>query len=91
MTAAISYESASEIVEADEHSNLHMSAGQPHTRFVRIEEPDGTIRLIPLSLLHESEQAILENEDLYNSTRAGLAEYAEGRRVSSDLLFADDE
>lgn len=58
---------------------------------MRIIEADDTIRLVPLDHLHESERAILENRQLYEDTRAGLREFAAGRRVSSDWLFDEDE
>ena len=90
MTTAISYESQSEIVEADADSQLHLSAGGPHRKYVQIIEENGTIRLVPLDNLHESERAILEDTQLYRDTRAGLLEYSNGERVSSDWLFDDE-
>lgn len=90
MTAAISYDSESEIVEADAESRLYVAAPKPHQKFVQIHESDGTIRLVPLDHLHESERAILENDELYNATRTGLLEFAAGERVSSDWLFEDE-
>lgn len=89
MTAAISYESVSSIVETDAHAELRVS-GKPNAKYVQVTESDGTIRLIPLSLLHDSERAILENPGLYNQLRRGLTEFAEGQSVSSDWLFADE-
>lgn len=91
MTTAISYESESKIIEADGASQLLVGADQPHRRFVKIIEADGVIRLVPLDLLHESERAILENEELYSQTRQGLEDFKAGKSVSSDWLFADDE
>ncbi|MCV7316324.1 hypothetical protein H7J77_12335 [Mycolicibacillus parakoreensis] len=82
---AISYESESQIVETDSESRLTMDA--PHRKYVRIIEADGTIRLVPLDRLHESERAILENRQLYADTHKGLKEFAEGKRVSTDWLF----
>lgn len=87
MTAAISYESESDIVETDADSNLHLRAGSPYQKYVRIIEDDETIRLVPLALLHESERAILENQQLYDDTRQGLNEFAAGESVSTDWLF----
>jgi hypothetical protein len=91
MTAAISYESDSEIVETDDDSRLHFSAGEPHRKYVRISERNGTIRLVPFDLLDEAERAILDNPELYRQTRQGLADFAAGLGVSSDWLFANDE
>ena len=90
MTLAISYESHSSIIEADEHSELRMTAHHPHSRFVRIEEPDGTIRLVPFELLDEAERAIMENHDLYVQTRRGLDQLVEGKYESSDWLFTEE-
>ncbi|MBR7191909.1 hypothetical protein [Gordonia sp. SCSIO 19800] len=90
MTAAISYESDSSIIESDDDARLHVDAdGGPRRKYVRIHEADGTIRLVPLDHLHESERAILENPSLYQSVRMGLKEAASGQRVSSDWLFED--
>jgi hypothetical protein len=91
MTAAISYESESEIVETDDESRLHFTAGEPHRKYVRIVETDGTIRLVPFDLLDDAERAIFEDSELYRHTRQGLADLVAGRGVSSDWLFADDE
>lgn len=91
MTTAISYESESEIVETDANSQLHLRAERPYEKYVRIVEHDGTIRLVPLARLHESERAVLENRQLYGDTRRGLQEFAEGKRVSTDWLFDNDE
>jgi len=91
VTAAIDYESESEIVETDADSRLHLRADGPHEKYVRIVENDGrTIRLVPLELLHESERAILENRQLYDDTRRGLREFAAGERVSTDWLLEDE-
>ena len=90
MTAMISYESESKIVETDSESQLLVAGRGPHQKYVRIVESDGTIRLVPLDRLHESERAILENEGLYNEIRAGLKQYAAGERVSSDWLLDDE-
>jgi hypothetical protein len=90
MTAAISYDSESDIVETDAESRLHLLADEPHRKYVRIIEADGTIRLVPLDLLHESERAILEDPELYASVRTGLQEFTEGQRVSSDWLFDNE-
>ena len=91
MTAAINYESESDIVETDAESRLHLLAGQPFRKYVRIVEDDGTIRLVPFDLLDEAERAILENPELHRQTRQGLTDLAAGQGVSSDWLFADDE
>lgn len=88
MTTAIGYEEASTIVETDDSSRLQLST--PAVRYVKVEEADGTIRLIPLSALHESERAILENTELYRETRQGLEDFVNGRGVSSDWLFDDE-
>ena len=90
MTLAINYEAPSDIVEADADSNLHLDAGQPHRKYVRIVVDDGEIRLVPLDRLHESERAILEDDQLYKATRAGLKEFAAGERRSSDWLFDEE-
>jgi hypothetical protein len=88
-TAMISYDSESAIVEADAESRLHLAAGRPHQQYVHIEE-NGTIRLVPLDRLHDSERAILLNPQLYYDTRAGLHEFGNGERVSSDWLLRDE-
>ncbi|MCV7049762.1 hypothetical protein H7H82_03935 [Mycobacterium heidelbergense] len=90
MAAVISYESESEIVESDSDSRLHLTAREPHQKYVRIVEENGTIRLVPLDQLHESERAILLNPQLYADTRAGLQEFSRGERVSSDWLLSDE-
>ncbi|MGC4932797.1 hypothetical protein ACLQ3C_03850 [Gordonia sp. DT30] len=54
---------------------------------MRITESDGSIRLVPMSALHESERAILENKQLYEQTRRALNEVVEGKTTSSDWLF----
>ncbi|MEW5813686.1 MAG: hypothetical protein AB1925_30045 [Actinomycetota bacterium] len=90
MTLAISYEAPSDIVEADARSELHLRAAGPHQKFVRIEEADGEIRLVPLDRLHESERAILESKQLYKDTRVGLREFAAGERASSDWLLDEE-
>ncbi|RIS84050.1 hypothetical protein [Mycobacteroides abscessus] len=90
MTTAIRYESESSIVSADGHAELRLHTS-PNAKYVKVIEPEGTIRLVPLALLHESERALLEDAELYRQTRQALAEYAAGERVSSDFLFADDE
>ncbi|UEA22796.1 hypothetical protein LK464_15030 [Mycobacteroides abscessus subsp. abscessus] len=91
MTTAIRYESESSIVSADGHAELRLHTAAPNAKYVKVIEPEGTIRLVPLALLHESERALLEDPELYRQTRQALAEYAAGERVSSDFLFADDE
>lgn len=90
MTVAINYESESEIVESDAEACLHVPAGSAHRKFVRIQEPDGSIHLVPLDQLHESERAILENRELYEDTKTGLSEFASGESTSSDWLFEDE-
>lgn len=90
VTTAISYESESDIVETDADSQLHLRANRPYEKYVRIIDDDGTIRLVPLALLHESERAILENRQLYADTRQGLKEFAADERVSTDWLFEDE-
>jgi hypothetical protein len=90
MTVAINYESESDIVETDADSQLHLRADRPHEKYVRIAEVDGSIRLVPLDLLHESERAILESRQLYQDTRRGLEEFAAGQRVSTDWLSEDE-
>lgn len=88
MTTAIRYEDQSTIVETDAESRLQLE--EPETSYVKVTESDGTIRLIPLSALHESERAILQDRELYNQTRQGLHDFVTGRGVSSDWLFADE-
>ena len=90
MTLAINDESESEIVESDANACLHLAAGQAHRKFVQIHEPDGSIHLVPLDQLHESERAILESRQLYDDTRTGLSEFAAGEGTSSDWLFEDE-
>ncbi|MFT3714454.1 MAG: hypothetical protein QM774_00495 [Gordonia sp. (in: high G+C Gram-positive bacteria)] len=85
MSAAIEYESESTVVTTDAESRLQLD--EPDTDYVKIVETDGTIRLIPVALLHESERAILEDEDLYAQTKLGLGAFEAGERVSSDWLF----
>lgn len=89
MTAAISYDSESEIVESGDAPEVQI--GVPaHTKFVKITESDGTIRLVPFALLDDAERAILDDPELYRQTRRGLAEFAAGKRASSDWLLADE-
>ena len=90
MTAAISYDSESEIVETDAESRLHLTAREPHQKFVQIHEADGTIRLVPFDVLDDAERAIMENPELYRQTRQGLADFVAGNGVSSDWLFDDE-
>lgn len=90
MTAAMSYDSPSEIVETGDRAEVRIEA-PAHTKFVKITEADGTIRLIPFSLLDDAERAIMEDQDLYRQTRAGLKAFQEGRGVSSDWLFENDD
>ncbi|MEJ9078598.1 hypothetical protein WKY82_09275 [Gordonia malaquae] len=89
MTTAIRYEENSTIVRTDDASRLTLS--EPNFQYVKVEDADGTIRLIPWSALHESERAILEDPDLYDQTHRGLENFMHGRGVSSDWLFDDDE
>lgn len=88
MSATIQYETESTIVETDDDSRLQLTT--PAVRYVKVEESDGTIRLIPLAALHESERAILENPELYRETRQGIRDFMDGRGVSSDWLFDDE-
>ena len=88
MTAAISYEEESAIVTTDSDSRLQLAS--PETQYVKVVEADGTIRLIPLGSLHESERAILEDRDLHDQTRKGLDDFVAGRGASSDWLFEDE-
>ena len=88
--ASIPYGDDSSIIEADELSELRVGGKQPHERYVKTVDASGVIRLIPLSSLHESERAVLENVDLYRETRQGLMDAAAGRTVSSDWLFDDE-
>ena len=90
MTLAINYDSESEIVESDADACLHLPAGQAHRKFVQIHDPDGSIHLVPLDQLHESERAILEDRQLYQDTKTGLSEFASGQSTSSDWLFEDE-
>ncbi|MDQ1305708.1 MAG: hypothetical protein QG671_1540 [Actinomycetota bacterium] len=90
MTLAINYETESEIVESDADACLHLPAGAAHRKFMHIHEPDGTIHLVPLDQLHESERAILESRQLYDDTRTGLSEFAAGESTSADWLFEDE-
>ncbi len=57
---------------------------------MEIHEPDGSIHLVPLDQLHESERAILENRQLYEETKTGLSEFVSGHSTSSDWLFEDE-
>ena len=57
---------------------------------MEIHEPDGSIHLVPLDQLHESERAILENRQLYEETNTGLSEFVSGQSTSSDWLFEDE-
>ena len=57
---------------------------------MEIHEPDGSIHLVPLDQLHESERAILENRQLYEETKTGLSEFVSGKSTSSDWLFEDE-
>lgn len=41
--------------------------------------------------LHESERAILDNEDLRQQTIRGLENFTQGHGVSSDWLFEDPD
>jgi hypothetical protein len=52
--------------------------------------PDGSIHLVPLDQLHDSERAILEKRELYQDTKSGLSEFASGESTSSDWLFEDE-
>jgi len=61
-----------------------------HTKYVKITDSDGSVRLVPFNLLDDAERAILENDGLYKAVRAGLKEFAEGKSVSSDWLFDDE-
>jgi hypothetical protein len=90
ISVAINYDSESKIVESDSDACLHLPAGQAHRKFVRIHEPDGSIHLVPLDRLHESERAILEKRELYQDTKSGLSEFASGESTSSDSLFEDE-
>lgn len=90
MTVAINYDSESRIVESDADARLHLAAGEAHRKFVEIHEPDGSIHLVPLDQLHESERAVLENRQLYQDTKTGLGEFASGESTSSDWLFDDE-
>ncbi|MDX1870965.1 hypothetical protein SBI67_02420 [Mycolicibacterium sp. 120266] len=89
MTAAISYDSESEIVETGDAPEVRIEA-PAHTKFVKIVESDGTIRLVPFALLDAAERAILEDAALYTQTRRGLAAFSAGKGVSSDWLFDDE-
>ena len=90
MTAAIRYDSESEIVETGDATEVVI--GVPaHTKWVKITESDRTIRLVPFDLLDEAERALLSDRELYRQTRQGLADFSAGKGVSSDWLFADDE
>lgn len=89
MTAAISYDSESEIVETGDAPEVRFNA-PAHTKFVKIVEADGTIRLVPFTLLDDAERAILECDGLYHEIRAGLKQFAAGERVSSDWLLDDE-
>jgi hypothetical protein len=91
MTMTISYDADSEIVETDDDSRLQINPGQPHRKYVRIIEEDGTIRLVPYELLDGAERAIMEDRELHRQTRQGLSDFAAGEGVSSDWLFANDE
>lgn len=91
VTTVIDYESESDIVETDANSQLHLRAERSYEKYARIIEHDGTIRLVPLARLHESERAVLENRQLYEDTRRGLEEFAAGKCVSTDWLFDEDE
>lgn len=88
MTTAIRYEDASAIVSTDSDSRLQLAT--PRTQYVQVTEADGTIRLVPLTSLHESERALLVDPELYEQTRRGLDDFAAGRGVSSDWLFDDE-
>ena len=90
MSAAISYDSESEVVETDAESRIRLPDAQPHQKYVQMHESDGTIRLVPFSMLDDAERAVLENPELYRQTRQGLADFAAGKSVSSDWLFADE-
>ena len=57
---------------------------------MEIHEPDGSIHLVTLDKLHESERAILENSQLYEETKTGLSEFVSGQSTSSDWLFEDE-
>lgn len=90
-TVSIGYECEPEIVETDADSRVQLHPETPHRKYVRIYEADGTVRLVPLDRLHESERPVLEDRELYDATRAGLMEFAAGERVSSDWLLNDSE
>ncbi|HOB50588.1 MAG TPA: hypothetical protein PKK01_14935 [Mycobacterium sp.] len=89
MTAVISYESESEIVDTGDRAEVRLAA-PAHTKFVKIVDSDGTIRLVPFALLDDAERAILENRGLYDEIRTGLKQFAAGERVSSDWLLDDE-
>jgi hypothetical protein len=91
MTTAINYDSDSEVLDSGDSLEVKIDVSHRHAKFVKITEHDGTIRLVPFELLDDAERAIMENRQLYADTRAGLADFAAGRRVSSDWLFQDDE
>ncbi|MGW5338714.1 hypothetical protein NXT08_07975 [Rhodococcus pyridinivorans] len=88
--SAIAYEDASTIIESDDRSELHVASQEPHERYVKTVDSEGVIKLIPISLLHESERVLLEDRELYEQTRRGLEDFVAGKGVSSDWLFADE-
>ena len=90
MTTAIDYASESEILETGDSTVLAVDSRRTHEKFVKITEADGSIRLVPFSLLSEAEQAILLDPDLYAQTRRGLDEFVKGDSISSDWLFEDE-
>ncbi|MDV7194033.1 hypothetical protein [Mycolicibacterium fortuitum] len=90
MTLAISYDSKSEVFETGDESAVSVTL-PAHTKYVKITDSDGSVRLVPFDLLDDAERAILENDGLYEAVRTGLKEFAEGKSVSSDWLFDDDE
>lgn len=77
-----------EVVESGEDARLDVSVA--HARFLKIQDEDGSIHLIPWDHLSDGEKALVLSPQLWEDTNAGLRSYAAGSGVTADWLFADE-